>query len=134
MASSPDYLAYVLEQLAQLPILSSRRMFGGYGLYCDGRFFALISRDVLYLRVNDANRADYQSRGMAQFRPRSRGREVSMNYFELPADVLEDAEECAAWARRSVAAATPAPAQPKPKLKPKPTRRQRAQPVRSSSR
>jgi DNA transformation protein len=27
----------------------ARRMFGGFGLYCDGVMFALIADDVLYL-------------------------------------------------------------------------------------
>jgi TfoX/Sxy family transcriptional regulator of competence genes len=28
-----------------------------------------------------------------------------VSYFELPADILEDADECAVWAAKSVAAA-----------------------------
>jgi DNA transformation protein len=85
--------------------VSSRRMFGGAGLYCDEFFFALVDNDTLYLRVNDANRADYTSRGMSQFRPYPDSPQLSMSYFETPADVLEDAAELVAWARRSVAAA-----------------------------
>jgi DNA transformation protein len=58
MTLSADFLAYVLEQLAGLGGVSSRRMFGGAGLYCDEFFFALIADDVLYLRVDDSNRDD----------------------------------------------------------------------------
>jgi DNA transformation protein and related proteins len=97
MAVSHDYLQYVLEQLANLGGVTPRRMFGAVGLYCDGLFFGLISRDTLYFKVDDSNRADYVGRGMGQF--------LSMTYFEVPADALEDAEECVAWARRSVAVA-----------------------------
>jgi len=102
---SADFLAYVLEQLAQLGELTSRRMFGGAGLYSDGLFFGLIMDEVLYLRVDDANRADYSSRGMAQFRPYVDRPHLSMNYYEIPADVLEDAAELVSWARRSVTVA-----------------------------
>ncbi len=105
MASSPGFLNYVTEQLSMLEGVSARRMFGGYGLYCGERIFGLISGDVLYFKVADGNRADYEARGMGQFRPFAGRRQVSMNYFEVPVDVLEDAEQCAAWARRSVAAA-----------------------------
>ncbi len=71
MAVSGDYLAFVLEQLAGLPGVASKRMFGGVGLYCDELFFGLIADDVLYLRADEASRADYISRGM-RWRPRGR--------------------------------------------------------------
>ena len=105
MAVSSDYLDYVHDQLSGLGGVSSRRMFGGVGLYCDEFFFALIDDDTLYLRVNDANRADFTTRGMGQFRPYADRPELSMSYYETPADVLEDAAALVAWARRSVAAA-----------------------------
>jgi DNA transformation protein len=122
MPASQAYLAYVLEQLAGLEGLASRRMFGGFGLYSGGRFFALIAGDILYFKVGDANRPDYAARGMRQFRPFPDRPQVSDSYYELPAEVLEDPEQCVAWARRSVAAAAAArSAKPAPK-----TRRRRA--------
>ena len=105
MPVSSDYLAYVLEQLAGLAGLSARRMFGGVGLYCEELFFALLDNDTLYLRVNDDNRADYTARGMSQFRPYADRPELSMSYYEAPADVLEDPAQLVSWARRSVAVA-----------------------------
>jgi len=105
MAVSSEYLDYVHDQLSGLGGVSSRRMFGGAGLYCDEFFFALIDDDTLYLRVNDANRADFTTRGMAQFRPYAERPELSMSYYETPADVLEDPAQLVSWARRSVAAA-----------------------------
>ena len=109
MTVSSDFLAYVLDQLAALNGVSSRRMFGGAGLYCDELFFALISDDVLYLRVDDSNRADYTARGMAQFKPYADRPHSSMNYYEVPAEVLENAGELVVWARRSAAVAMRAP-------------------------
>ena len=109
MTVSSDFLAYALEQLAGLAGLSARRMFGGVGLYCEELFFGLIDNDTLYLRVNDDNRADYTVRGMGPFRPYADRPELSMSYYEIPADVLEDAAQLVSWARRSVAAAMAAP-------------------------
>ena len=63
MAVKTQYLAYVLEQLADLGGVRSRRMFGGVGLYRDDRFFGLIDDHVLYFKVDDSNRADYLARG-----------------------------------------------------------------------
>ena len=105
MPSSNDYLEYVLEQLGGLGRVRSRRMFGGFGLYCAEQFFALIFDDTLYFKVGDSNRADYESRGMARFRPHRDRPELSMTYYTVPAEVLEDVEEAVAWARRSVEAA-----------------------------
>ena len=113
MTLSSDFLAYVLEQLAALPRVSSRRMFGGAGLYREEFFFGLIADDVLYLRVNDSNRSDYATRGMAAFRPYADRPHLSMSYFEVPADVLENSAELAQWAQRSVAVAMAAPPSPK---------------------
>jgi len=102
---SADYLAYVLDQLTQLGGVSSRRMFGGVGLYSDELFFGLIADDTLYLRADDSNRADYTARGAAPFRPYADRPHLSMSYFETPAEVLEDARQLVLWASRSVAVA-----------------------------
>ena len=123
MAVSSDYLDYVLDQLSGLGGVTSRRMFGGAGLYCDEFFFALIDNDTLYLRVNDSNRADFTTRAMAQFRPYPESPQLSTTYYETPADVLEDAAELVVWARRSVAAAMAAA---KPPAAPKSVRRGRS--------
>ena len=112
MPVSTDYLNYVLEQLAGLPGVSARRMFGGVGLYSEELFFGLIDNDVVYLRVNDDNRADYTASGMSQFRPYADRPELSMSYFEIPADVLEDPPQLVVWAQRSVAAALAAQQRP----------------------
>ena len=126
MPVSSDYLAYVLEQLAGLAGLSARRMFGGVGLYCEELFFGLIDNDTQYLRVNDDNRADYTARGMSQFRPYADRPELSMSYYEAPADVLEDPAQLVSWARRSVAVAMAAAAAGKLAGKPAASRPGRA--------
>lgn len=105
MPHSNEYLEYVLEQLARLPGVRSRRMFSGAGLYQDEVFFGLLFRDTLYFKVNDSNRPDYVARSMAQFRPYEDRPKVSFSYYEVPAEVLEDRDELVAWARRSVEAA-----------------------------
>jgi DNA transformation protein len=122
MAVSSDYLQYVLEQLSRLSAVTSRRMFGGIGLYSEGHFFALISDDTLFFKVNDSNRADYLARNMAAFRPFADKPDLSMSYFEVPADALEDRDELVVWARKSVAVAV-ASAQSKRKPKRKPERK-----------
>jgi DNA transformation protein and related proteins len=107
------FLQYVLEQLERAGRVTSRRMFGGVGLYCDDLFFGLIDDDTLYFKVDDTTRADYEARGGKAFRPYKDRPEVSMTYYTVPADVLDDPEELVAWARRSIAIAAASPKTPK---------------------
>jgi DNA transformation protein and related proteins len=109
MSVSASFRDYVLEQLSALGRVSSRRMFGGVGLYCDGQFFGLIDDDVLYLKVDDRNRGEYLARGMEPFRPYRDRPERSMSYYQAPVDVMEDAALLANWARDSLRAARESP-------------------------
>ena len=105
MAVSPSYREYVADQLSGLGGVIIKRMFGGVGLYCEGRMFGLIDDDTVYLRVDDQTRPEFLEREMPAFHPiKSNPAKVSENYFQLPADVLEDNEQLVAWARRAVQA------------------------------
>jgi len=100
---SEEYLGFVVDQLTLAGRISHRRMFGGVGIYVDGTICALISDDVLYLKVGENNRADFESVGCGPFRPGG-GDGYAMNYYEVPAEVLEDAEELALWTHKAMAA------------------------------
>ena len=109
MAVNQDFLKYVLEQLAGLGQVIARPMFGGVGLYHGGQIFGLIFGDTLYFKVDDSNRPDFEARGMGRFRPYADRPQLSMTYYEVPADALEDADECVVWGRKSAAIAAAAP-------------------------
>ena len=126
MTVGAAYLQYVLEQLARTGRVSSRRMFGAVGLYCDGVFFAVIDDDTLYFKVGDATRHEFESRGMKPFQPYADRPDVSMSYYTVPADVLDDAEELVAWARRAVAIAASAPRSPRKSARKKATKKKAA--------
>jgi DNA transformation protein len=89
----------VLERLADLPGLSCRAMFGGHGLYTQGRFFGIIYRGRLYFRTDEATRPRYQCQGMGPFRPNRR--QTLWTYYEVPPAVLADPDELTAWARQA---------------------------------
>ena len=115
MSVGAAFLQYVLEQLERTGRITSRRMFGAIGLYCDGVFFGLIDDDTLFFKVGDETRTEYESRGMKPLRPYRDKPEVSMSYFTVPVDVLDDAEELVSWARRAVKIAATAPKKPRRK-------------------
>ena len=68
---------------------------------------ALVDDDTLYFRVDDTTRPDFVAREMSPLRPVRRDpSKVSLNYYQCPADILDDADELVVWARRALRAAT----------------------------
>jgi DNA transformation protein len=102
MAVGDEYLQFLRDRLARVPDLRMRRMFGGAGLYGDGVFFAIVVDDTLYFKVDDKSRPAFEALGAQPFRYRSRGRVQTMDYYEVPADVIEEDDTLTAWARRAM--------------------------------
>ena len=101
MPVSEGYLTYILDQLRPIvPSIRVRRMFGAVGLYATDLFFAVVDDDALYLKVDDTTRGEYEARGMPPFRPFEM--HASMNYSQLPEEILEDRETLQLWTNRSL--------------------------------
>ena len=81
---------FVLDHLIDLGDVDCRHMFGGFGVYHRDTFFGIISDGRLYFKTNEATREDYIAQGMGPFRPSDKM--TLKNYYEVPADVLEDPE------------------------------------------
>ena len=54
MASTIDYVEYIMQQLAPVSGITCRRMFGEYGLHCNGKFFACICDNQLLVKATAA--------------------------------------------------------------------------------
>jgi DNA transformation protein len=105
MTATADFADYAVELLGAAGRVASRRMFGGFGLYCDGVMFALIADDVLYLKADALNRPDLERAGSAPFTYGANGRRAIMSYWRAPDDAMESHEAMAPWARSALAAA-----------------------------
>ncbi|MBC8216944.1 MAG: TfoX/Sxy family protein [Planctomycetes bacterium] len=101
MSVSDEYLTYVIDQLECLGPVQSRRMFGGAGLYFEGLFFAIIADDILYFKVDDSNRPDYEEASMEPFRPFP-DKSTVMGYYQVPIDVLENRDRLRDWAEKAL--------------------------------
>jgi len=100
---SDSFKEFVLDQLRDLDGLSSRAMFGGYGLYQDGAFFGIIFKGRLYFKTDATTVKEYTQRGMKPFRPNTK--QTLKTYYEVPVEMIENSELLAEWAQKAVKAA-----------------------------
>ena len=59
MASKREFVQFIADQLREAGMVTYRLMFGEYGLYCDGKLFALVCDDQLFIKITDAVMAKY---------------------------------------------------------------------------
>jgi DNA transformation protein and related proteins len=104
-----SFKEFILDQLSSLPEVRAKAMFGAHGLYQAGRFFGILDEGRLYFKVNEQSRTAYAKRGMKPFTYAMKGRVITMSYYEVPPDVLEDAGELVAWAGRAIQVAADRP-------------------------
>lgn len=57
MASNLSYVQFVLEQMGGAGEMTCRRMFGEYGLYCNGKYFGCICNDRTLVKITPAGEA-----------------------------------------------------------------------------
>jgi DNA transformation protein len=97
--SDDGLVEYLLDQLGD-PEVSSRSMFGGHGIYRDGRMFALVYDGAVYAKVTEAE-ASTSTR--PPFRPRPG--QTMRTFRAVGADELEDRDALAGLAARAQEAA-----------------------------
>ena len=56
MASNPDFVQFIADQCAGAGDITARKMFGDYGIYCNGKLFGLICDNHFYIKPTDAAR------------------------------------------------------------------------------
>ena len=101
MAMNEDFAQFVMEQMSGLRDVTLRRMFGGGGIFQDGKMFALVHEASLYLKVDEDSKVLFEERGMERFLP-FKDRPMRMPYYEVPPEVLEDRDILERWSRRSI--------------------------------
>ena len=57
MASNTDFVQYISDQCAGAGKITVKKMFGDYGIYCNGLIFGLICDNCFYLKPTEAGRA-----------------------------------------------------------------------------
>ncbi len=57
MASRHGTVDFIVEQMASAGVVTARKMFGEYAIYCDQRLVALVCDDKLFVKPTVAGRA-----------------------------------------------------------------------------
>jgi len=104
MAGRDEFLAHVLELLGRLGRVAARKMFGGYGLYCDGVFFGIVLENTLYLKADDRNRAEFERAGSEIFSYSRKGKRATLNFYRAPEEAMDSPHLMLPWARTALSA------------------------------
>ncbi len=57
MASTQEYVDFVLEHIDQVGEVTAKKMFGEYAIYADGKMFGSICDNKLFIKPTNAGRA-----------------------------------------------------------------------------
>ena len=117
MPKPTQFVELVIEALRAFGPVTTRSMFGGWGFYRDGVFFALVANDTLYFKSDDENRAAFERASPGPFTFMKKGEEVVTHYYAVPEDAFEDPQVMARWAREGYAAALRAATRRPPRRK-----------------
>jgi DNA transformation protein len=99
-ANDESFKDFLLDQLHELDDVEARRMFGGFGLYRDETFFGIVHKGKLFFKIDESSVGEYRKRKMKPFR--SNAKQTLKSYYQVPADVIEDADALREWAVKAV--------------------------------
>ncbi len=110
-AAADEFRDYCLELLATLSPhagiagIAAKRMFGGISFSMDGKTFAIIAMDQLWLKVDDETRAVFEQAGCEIFTYETAKKISTMNYYTVPPEAMESAALMRPWAELAWGAA-----------------------------
>jgi DNA transformation protein len=105
MSAHADFAAYCAELLAPAGEVRSRRMFGGYGLYVDDLFVAIIVGDALYLKADEQSRPRFEAAGSRRFAYARQGKQQGMGFWTVPDDAMDSPALMRPWVQLAADAA-----------------------------
>lgn len=115
MSTERDFVNYLLELLAPVEAITTKRMFGGYGLFRDGLMFGLVADATLYLKVDSQTQARFDERELEPFTYQKAEKTMRMSYHRAPEEALDSSEGMCEWAELAYQAAVRAQTLVKPK-------------------
>ena len=106
MVASDGFAEFLHDQLAPLGRITTRRMFGKTGVFCNGLMLGMVTNDTLYFRVDDHNRDLFQeAKSAPPLSYEKKGASIDLSFWRAPDRLLDEPEELVVWAREALAAA-----------------------------
>ena len=106
MVASTEFANFLREQLAPLGYVTTRRMFGKTGVFCDGVMFGMVTENIFYLRVDGGNRTSFkEAESFPSLSYVKNGTTIDLSFWRAPERLFDEHEELIAWARAALAAA-----------------------------
>ncbi|WP_341677979.1 TfoX/Sxy family protein [Niveibacterium sp. SC-1] len=109
MSASPEFVSHVRDLLSPLGPLTDGKFFGGHAMKYEGKQFAMVMGNILYFRVNEATRSEYEKRGSTSFSySTKRGVVQVRTYYSAPEELFENTELLLSWAKKAIKVAATA--------------------------
>ena len=105
MAARDEDIAWFMELLAPVGPIAARRMFGGAGLYADGRILGLAIEGTLYLKTDGLTRDAFAAAGGAPFIYAGKAKPITVSYWTPPEEAMDSSDSMRPWALRAREAA-----------------------------
>lgn len=113
MPTQADFACYCTDLLAGVGAVRSKRMFGGYGLYVDDVFVAIVTGGTLYMKTDDRTQPRFAAAGGTQFCFTSRAKVQATHFWSPPAGAMDSPDLMRPWAQLAHEAALRAKLVPK---------------------
>ena len=85
----------LVEDLSDAGDITSKKMFGGHGIFESGTMFGLVnSKAEAYFKADDSNRSRFEEVNSHQH--------GKMPYFNVPEHILKDKDKLLIWAKDSI--------------------------------
>jgi DNA transformation protein len=109
----PEFASHCADLFSAIGAVQTKRMFGGYGVYVDDVFIAIVTGDNLYLKTDDQTQPRFTAAGGTQFCFAARGKLQATHFWSAPADAMDSPALMRPWAQLAFEAALRARAKPK---------------------
>ena len=99
MTKRTEFVNYIMELIEPFEDITIRSMFGGYGIFKNEIMFALVANDILYFKVDEFNKFEFERQNLEPFEYRKKGKPMPMSYYRAPEEVFDNSDDMLRWAQ-----------------------------------
>lgn len=85
----------LVAQIEPIEGITSKKMFGGHGIFHDGKMFGIIdSKGKAFFKIDDTTKGQYEEKGAAKH--------SRMPYYSIPQEILDNQTMLMEWAQTAI--------------------------------